>query len=208
LAGVQALREVARLGGFFAVETRPIGPEWRPLADLAEPATLGALVDGSRAYLAERAGAGIEPRAAASVHFLGTAARLLSPVLAATVRHGVTPALGEATVRWRPAQHGTVAFAITAADTATLDQAVRALDPLAAAVQDNYRLSARILAGNVASALAGAALMLRGSAPATVVPLIADAGSWQDGHFRRTSCCLFYRIPGGGLCGDCVLRNR
>jgi hypothetical protein len=24
-------------------------------------------------------------------------------------------------------------------------------------------------------------------------------------EFRRRSCCLFYRVPGGGLCGDCPL---
>jgi iron complex transport system ATP-binding protein len=23
--------------------------------------------------------------------------------------------------------------------------------------------------------------------------------------FTRASCCLYYRIPGGGKCGDCVL---
>ncbi|ETB50192.1 hypothetical protein O974_04420, partial [Mycobacterium avium 11-0986] len=23
--------------------------------------------------------------------------------------------------------------------------------------------------------------------------------------FRRASCCLFYRLPGGSVCGDCVL---
>jgi ferric iron reductase protein FhuF len=27
-------------------------------------------------------------------------------------------------------------------------------------------------------------------------------------RFVRASCCLFYRIPGGGLCGDCVLAHR
>ncbi|WP_350325223.1 (2Fe-2S)-binding protein [Streptomyces katrae] len=26
--------------------------------------------------------------------------------------------------------------------------------------------------------------------------------------FVRRSCCLYYRVPGGGLCGDCVLRTR
>ncbi|MFD2121439.1 (2Fe-2S)-binding protein [Streptomyces cirratus] len=26
--------------------------------------------------------------------------------------------------------------------------------------------------------------------------------------FTRRSCCLYYRVPGGGLCGDCVLRTR
>jgi|GEM_PF-1837329 hypothetical protein len=25
--------------------------------------------------------------------------------------------------------------------------------------------------------------------------------------FRRRSCCLYYRLPGGGLCGDCCLRR-
>jgi ferric iron reductase protein FhuF len=23
--------------------------------------------------------------------------------------------------------------------------------------------------------------------------------------FRRNSCCLYYRLPGGGKCGDCAL---
>ena len=23
--------------------------------------------------------------------------------------------------------------------------------------------------------------------------------------FRRRSCCLYYRLPGGALCGDCGL---
>jgi hypothetical protein len=23
--------------------------------------------------------------------------------------------------------------------------------------------------------------------------------------FRRRSCCLYYRLPGGGYCGDCPL---
>jgi len=26
--------------------------------------------------------------------------------------------------------------------------------------------------------------------------------------FRRLSCCLYYRVPGGGTCGDCVLGDR
>jgi ferric iron reductase protein FhuF len=26
--------------------------------------------------------------------------------------------------------------------------------------------------------------------------------------FRRRSCCLYYRVPGGGVCGDCVLHDR
>jgi ferric iron reductase protein FhuF len=26
--------------------------------------------------------------------------------------------------------------------------------------------------------------------------------------FRRRSCCLYYRVPGGAVCGDCVLHER
>jgi ferric iron reductase protein FhuF len=34
-----------------------------------------------------------------------------------------------------------------------------------------------------------------------------SAPSEPDRHwsFRRRSCCLFYRVPGGGTCGDCIL---
>ena len=36
---------------------------------------------------------------------------------------------------------------------------------------------------------------------------LSDTGTLgPDGEgFRRRSCCLYYRVPGGGLCGDCVL---
>jgi hypothetical protein len=30
----------------------------------------------------------------------------------------------------------------------------------------------------------------------------------RDWSFRRRSCCLYYRVPGGELCGDCVLSHR
>lgn len=45
-------------------------------------------------------------------------------------------------------------------------------------------------------------------------PLLRDTGTLggtatADGpSFRRRSCCLYYRVPSGGLCGDCVLRHR
>ncbi|MGK5626949.1 (2Fe-2S)-binding protein [Streptomyces sp. URMC 123] len=34
-----------------------------------------------------------------------------------------------------------------------------------------------------------------------------SASGGRPGFVRR-SCCLYYRVPGGGLCGDCVLRTR
>ena len=97
------------------------------------------------------------------------------------------------------------------------------------------RVSERLLWGNAASALAGALLVLDGwcraagraeaadRALALTRELLADpplrgtgtleAGPGRSGPsagpaFHRRSCCLYYRVPGGGLCGDCVLLPR
>jgi hypothetical protein len=96
--------------------------------------------------------------------------------------------------------------------------------PMAAAFGTAFRVSPQVLWGNVASALAGAAGML-----AEVLPGRAEAAGrltaeiLARGPLRgtgelarpdpaqprrflvRRSCCLLYRVPGGGTCGDCVL---
>jgi len=96
--------------------------------------------------------------------------------------------------------------------------------PLAGAAAAGFRLSPQVLWGNVASALAGAAGMLAGRYPeqaeaagrltAAVLATGPLAGTGdliqpdprQPRRFLiRRSCCLFYRVPGGGLCADCVL---
>ncbi len=75
-----------------------------------------------------------------------------------------------------------------------------------------------ILLGDAASALLGAARVLdngvAGDATATAWRLVELAG-WQDvvtalpdGGHRRRSCCLYYRTPHGGLCGDCALSEQ
>jgi hypothetical protein len=90
-------------------------------------------------------------------------------------------------------------------------------------------VSRRVLWGNVASAVAGALPALLRAAPAhaavvaaSIIALLdaqplAGAGTWNPAPggtekfrgngfaFRRNSCCLYYRVPGGGYCGDCVL---
>jgi hypothetical protein len=96
------------------------------------------------------------------------------------------------------------------------------LAPFTAALTAVEQLPEQTLAGNAFSSLAAAARLI---APADAgqrarvlvdlvarrAPLLAGAGDlhWQQpgGHeyFRRRNCCLFYRIPGGGTCGDCVL---
>jgi hypothetical protein len=98
--------------------------------------------------------------------------------------------------------------------------------PLAAAFGAAFRLSPQVLRGNVASALAGAAAVLAVALPRraeTAGRLTAQvlAAGWLQGsgpyvrpdpaqprwHLERRSCCLLYRLPRAGLCGDCVLRR-
>ncbi|MFF8789809.1 (2Fe-2S)-binding protein [Streptomyces sp. NPDC015125] len=86
----------------------------------------------------------------------------------------------------------------------------------------SFSVSPRILWGNVASAVNGAAAGMASAAPALARPartaalLFLSRPQLQDAHtldahngrFRRRSCCLIYRAaPGasGALCGDCVL---
>lgn len=48
---------------------------------------------------------------------------------------------------------------------------------------------------------------LRGAGRLGVGPGAGSGGGFGVG-FRRAGCCLYYRLPGGGLCGDCVLLDR
>ena len=98
--------------------------------------------------------------------------------------------------------------------------------PVSAAFGTAFRLSPQVRRGNVASALAGAAGVLAAACPeragaawdltAAILaqPPLRGAGELvqpdpaQPRRFLvRRSCCLIYRIPGAGTCGDCVLRT-
>ena len=110
---------------------------------------------------------------------------------------------------------------------AVLSERVHGLTgPLAAAFGAAFRLSSQVLRGNVASALSGAAGMLaitfpqRAEAAGHLTAQVLALG-WLRGTGQftrpdparprwflvRRSCCLLYRVPGTGLCGDCVLRR-
>jgi hypothetical protein len=80
------------------------------------------------------------------------------------------------------------------------------------------KLPAGLARGNSASAMAGALGVLVRTRPALARPamelaaaLLRTPGLRGTGElsaglaFRRTSCCLYYRVPGGSLCGDCCL---
>lgn len=212
-------------GGFFTLRTTPPsgGGAHRPLALLyaGHDGPLTARVDLVSARLGTP-----ERRVAASAAHLGLAARLWSTALGPAALHGRFPELGPADLHWDGA--------LTAPDdlwwsgSATLPATVAALRaavqdahlvPLHAALRRDGRISPRLLWGNAASALAGALRELtrwsraRGRADvagraASLVAGLLDhpdlAGTLRGPSLRRTGCCLYYRAPGGGLCGDCV----
>jgi ferric iron reductase protein FhuF len=96
------------------------------------------------------------------------------------------------------------------------------LVPLAHAFRADGRIAPRLLWGNAGSALAGALRELVRWARAQGRPDVGErAAALVSGLFahpdlartvrgpalRRTTCCLYYRSPQGGLCGDCVFEH-
>ncbi len=243
-----ALAQAARVGPFFMVEPWTPAGRWRPLRGLvSDPAALSERVGYARRALARRAriAAGeVEERVAASIVFGDLVSRLVSPQLGAAVLGGVVPDLTLADLWWRPAQRdeggpwplaagpaggtevGDLVDGRQVRHAAELmaERAHALTSPVTAAFATPFRLSRRVLDGNVASALAGASAMLAGSCPAraeaahrltahilALEPLRGTGefvGSGPGGprrQFVRHSCCLLYRVPGAGTCGDCVL---
>ena len=105
------------------------------------------------------------------------------------------------------------------------------LQPLANALRRRVRIAAGLLTGNAASALVSGLALLAGrlgadwrslAAHALAQPPLRGGGSWagspgrgSPGHrsgrepvFVRRSCCLYFRVAGGGLCADCPLAAR
>jgi hypothetical protein len=230
-----ALAEAARVGPFFAWHGLPAAPDgWRPLTDLDDPGVVAERVRVARAALLERlvlAPEDVPVRVVASVVFLGWAARLVSAPLAAVSVAGVLPVPRRDRLWWRPVAGGPQPVGWSEIDGAaagdTDDVAAafaegilgRLVVPLLTVFEDRFRLSPKVLYGNVASALGGAVAVLRGARPdrsdragRVLEALLADgplAGSASvrrpQWTLRRNNCCLYYRIPGGGYCGDCVL---
>ena len=92
------------------------------------------------------------------------------------------------------------------------------MEPFAAGLR--IKLAPGLLHGNIASALVGTSRQLLAARPdlrASIAKVTSEllstgklAGTGAitsaDLDFRRNSCCLYYRVPGGGMCGDCALR--
>ena len=241
-AGARLLADLAALGPYFAVDVHrpgsPVRPPWQPLGELtSSPGALAGRIGEVRERLAAAAGcpaAAVEFRVAASIAQLGLCARLLSPALGAAAAGWALP-VDAAQARWIPVLGGPFrlslaeeAIAAESADTAIaaepgaaataallagpVTQIVRAVEAMA--------VSPRVLWGNVASAVNGAATMIAAARP-DLAGRAAEAAAALLGHpdlagtyqgrpvqgFRRRNCCLIYRLSPErpAYCGDCVL---
>lgn len=234
MSAEDALATAAALGPFSAVDPRP-STGWVSWARVIEdPAVLEQRVTEVRRMLAAGpASPSVDRRVAASIVHLGLVARLLSPILGAALTAGVLPACPSGRVHLRLAGTNPLPLALTGpeavavpdpdavADAVAVHWLSPAVAPLTAAVSERFSLSRIVLTGNTASAAAGALRAagtarpeLAGRAEAVLAALLAAgllAGAGrrrEDGSFVRRSCCLFYRLPGAGTCGDCVLTDR
>jgi hypothetical protein len=203
--------EVAAASPFSALTVGPPAPGWTSTASLYDDPA--ALVAGIRAALS-----GCELRVAASTLGLGWSGRLWSVALGVWAGFGVVPDLAD--LRWR-ATSGRVELLLPGSvragglDELFTEVVEQHLSPLFTALAPYVAVGA--LWGNAASSLAaagrllspdlgtsGAAAVLAASAEA-VEDLLARAplADRLNAAGRRRSCCLFYRVPGGGLCNDC-----
>lgn len=215
----RVLAELAALGPYFAVGTGPVSEDWRCVAQLY---TDSALLAGIIGRVQARMDAA-EQRVAASTFFLGFAARLWSIALSGVVGHGLLPDLDAARLLFRE-NDGQIQLHIE-------DPVVRRgidlepmladmvldghLVPLSAALRQLGPISDKLLRGNAASALLGAAREFDRNATTgggwqlarrlCADERLSDTIRFSNAGYRRTSCCLYYRVPRGGLCGDCSL---
>jgi FhuF 2Fe-2S C-terminal domain len=214
----QAIRDVARLGPFFAVAIGGAAGEWRRARD--------TYADGWAERVAATGGqlGTTEVRVAAATVQFGFAARLWSPALACALLHGVVIDVDDLHISaagplalMLPAPEGRVGC-----DAQLLYQSVadRHLAPLHDGLKD--KVAEGLLWGNAASAMIAALRIITESRPdlsdaarGLASELLATGQLRATGElsdrglvFRRRSCCLFYRVAGGGYCGDCSLVKR
>jgi ferric iron reductase protein FhuF len=202
----------------------------RPAGLLVEPgsgpAAAGDLVDAVAGWLqiAER-------RVAGSLVVLGYAARLVGPAIAVLLRDGILLDLSPDRVRYDFAPGQGFRLALTGSAGWRGDPVVLAdrwcrnildghLGAVLASVQAAAPVATGLLWGNVASGLTGAlrSVARGGGAPVQQCyqlgvsllrygPLAGSGVLTADLGFVRRSCCLYYRLDGGGTCGDCPLRQ-
>jgi iron complex transport system ATP-binding protein len=216
---VAALAELRDVSGYFALGTGAVNHGWRPVGHLYDDtALLSEIVGRVKARIDVT-----EQRVAVSTFYLGFAARLWSIGLGMVAGYRMVVDLAPEQLLFRESD-GQIALhlehpVVQRGDDLPAALADMVLDthlgPLAAALRRLGPISAELLQGNAASALLGAAQVYDRDRATTsgwelARQLCADqrlraAVVFADTGYRRTSCCLYYRTPHGGLCGDCAL---
>ncbi len=214
------LSQVSSYGGFFALNVGGDAAGWHPVGQSYADGFLDLIEATVQRY------GTTELRVGASLVHLGHAACLWSPVLACALGHGVVPDLADlqraddrAQLRMPEPVGEPVGEPVDSPSPDLLYRVVVQdhMEPLAAGLP--VKLAPGLLSGNIASALVGAAralLSVRPDLRESIIGItnslldtgeLAGSGVITSGDlaFRRRSCCLFYRIPGGSLCGDCAL---
>jgi iron complex transport system ATP-binding protein len=204
---------------------------WQPVGPLyaGEIGGLDATLDDTVARLG-----GCERRVAASLLFQGYAARLLSPQVGCLVTSGCVPAVPAATLRWRRRDSEVMELGLEPgagwlgpADALTEVMLSQSFDshlrPLAAALRARARIPVTVLRDNAASALVSALQLTDDKIVARwphgwrfladmalAHPRLRGSGTLglDEPAFVRRSCCLYYRVDGGGMCDDCPLLRR
>ncbi len=232
VTAAQRAAELTELGGFAVFATDHDG--LLPLATALEAGHLATRFAATRSGLATGTGLPVEQvqhRTAVSAAQVGLVSRLWSIALASVALHEWVPALTRDQV-WIDASHrnpsplaisdpeaglpvdGTTS-AVTAIEELVVHGGVAAITD---ACQEHGSTSARVLVSNAASSLVAAARVIGSKVPHRAVhldevarsllerPWLAAGGAYRDtAEFKRTGCCLYYRLPGHGLCPDCVL---
>ncbi|MEV6587481.1 (2Fe-2S)-binding protein [Streptomyces acidicola] len=227
------LTALRALGGFFELRTGepPNGPlptlaqAYRARHTGGDEERCGARADpvGFRVRKVADSVRTPETRVAASLAHQGLVARLWAVALGSAALYDHVPDLDPALLRWDPdgaAPDELWLTEVRALPADAIGEVVREghLAPLSAALRERFRMSERLLRGNAGSALMGALRQLerwsaaggrpdvRDRARGLAADLFAHPGlsdTVDPATLRRRSCCLYYRVPGGGLCGDC-----
>lgn len=198
---VEALERITSWSSYFRVGTGPVDDSWRPTSELRDPATRDVLVR----TVSERMNTG-EARVAASTLFFGYVARLWSVAVGTVTATGRCVRLDPDQLLWRD-DAGLQLHLVTPAFGG--DPAAEVLDNQIEPLIDAWRpiVAPGALWGNTASALIGAGRVIGDAARPHVDALLQDprlVHTIDRSTGRRRSCCLYYRTPTGGVCGDCV----